>query len=102
MCASQGIDVGSYHLENMAVAAFNHYTGDRSLPKMLHHLFNQAKSLCLTPIADPSGQSPDVSGNLSAGERQQLARGLSRVEGSISRAMNSSSTEAWNNLFGEK
>lgn len=101
ICASQAVDVNSYHLENIAVASFNHYTGERTLSRMLQHLFNQAKKLCLTPIPDPCGQSQDVAGNISAGERQQIAKGMNRIEGKISRALASASTSAWDDLFGE-
>lgn len=60
ICNAQGVAVKSYHLENMALQAFEAYSGQTDLPQMLEHLFSQAKSLCHRPMSDPCGQSSDI------------------------------------------
>lgn len=101
ICHANNIDVKSYHLENMALKSFEHYTGDKTLPRMLKHFLNQAKSLCLKPIPDPSGQSKYVDGNLSKSERGRMARDFSKMETKIDEAMKSKSLERWTALFNE-
>lgn len=99
LCAAQGIEAKSYHLENMAVRAFERYTASRTLPHMLKHFFNQAKAYVLQKMPDPGGQSSDVSNYLTPDGRVQLAKQFQRVERQLDRAMRSSSIEPWQTLF---
>ncbi|MCB9452378.1 MAG: nucleotidyltransferase [Anaerolineaceae bacterium] len=99
ICYSQGIEVKSYHLENMALQAFSNYTGLQTHSQMLRHLFNQAKTLCLHVMSDPCGQSADVSGNLSSRERSKMARDFNSVETAIGDAMSTRSLDPWQRLF---
>ena len=62
ICEANHIGVSSYHLSNLALNAFKFYPGAKTMPKMLHHFFNQAKSLCLKRTPDPSGQTKHVDG----------------------------------------
>src|SRR6266699_2641382 len=52
ICDNKRLEVKSYHLENMALKAFEHCTGSRSEEEMLRHLFNQAKVLVATRMKD--------------------------------------------------
>jgi len=99
ICKAQHVDVKSYHLENLALRAFEHYTGPKTLPSMLRHLFEQAKSLCLKPTRDLTGQSDYVDDRLSITSRQTLARGFRRIEQDLASAMSSTSLEPWEELF---
>lgn len=99
ICYAKGIEIKSYHLENIALQAFSVYTGQKTQSQMLKHLFNQAKTLVLLPMSDPCGQSADITSNLTSNERTKLAKGFSKLENSIETAMTSSSLEPWNDLF---
>lgn len=99
ICDARHIDVKSYHLENMALQAFKQYTGPATLPRMLHHLFQQAQSHCLSPIEDVTGQSKYVDEGISLISRQTLAKSFRAVEREIESAINSKSLEPWKKLW---
>ncbi len=85
ICANQGVDIRSYHLENMALKAFEQYPGSKTMPAMLRHFFSQAKALVLTPMPDVTGQDTHVDRYLgTTSARQRLARQLRQVEQAIS------------------
>jgi hypothetical protein len=87
ICANQGIDVHSYHLENMAMTAFDHYVGPKTAPAMLRHFFAQAKVLTLRPMPDVTGQNAHVDRYLETpAARQRLAKQLRSVEQQIADA----------------
>ncbi len=98
ICDNQGVEVKSYHLENMAVRAFEGYSGAQTYEPMLHHLFNQAKALAASPMKDITGQDTYVDGYLSTGAaRATLARQLADVEQQIAGAEGDS--VAWQRLL---
>jgi predicted nucleotidyltransferase len=99
ICRTREINVESYHLENMALNIFRQYAGERTLPRMLEHLFGQVKSMCLRLTKDPSGQSKYVDEELSISNRQQLAKDFKHVESDLKLAMMSKSLVMWRNLF---
>ncbi len=81
ICGNQGVDVRSYHLENMALKAFEQYAGPKTMPAMLRHFFSQAKVLALTPMPDVTGQETHVDRYLgTTAARQRLARQLRQIE----------------------
>ncbi len=75
-----GIDLKSYHVENMALKAFEHFSGPYSNRSMLRHLLSKSKTLVRQRIADRGGQSNDVSSHLSPQDRIQLSAQLARLE----------------------
>ena len=98
-CDNKGLKVESYHLENMALKAFEHYTGPRSEEDMLRHLFNQAKVLVTTRMKDVTGQEVYVDRYLSSmTARTQMARQLATIEKEIIAAEGNSN--AWKQLLG--
>lgn len=85
ICANEGVEIRSYHLENMALKAFEHYAGPKTMPSMLRHLFSQAKVLALTPMPDVTGQDTHVDRYLgTASARRSVAQQLVRIEQTIS------------------
>lgn len=99
ICANQGVEIKSYHLENMAVRAFEGYTGPRTYQDMLQHFFNQAKAMAPTPMRDITGQDSHVDRYLSTrSARVELARQLSSIEQQIADAKAGSA--AWRRLLG--
>jgi hypothetical protein len=99
ICDNKRLEVKSYHLENMALKAFEHYTGSRSEEDMLRHLFNQAKVLVATRMKDVTGQEVYVDRYLSGKTAHtQLARQLATIEKEIIAA--EGNNHAWRGLLG--
>lgn len=89
ICANQGVDIRSYHLENMAMKAFEQYAGPKTMPAMLRHFFSRAKVLALTPMPDVTGQETHVDRYLeTTAARQRLAQQLRQIEQAINAAEN--------------
>lgn len=87
ICENQGLEVKSYHLSNMAVKAFEQYSGPRSHEAMLRHLFNKTKELTATRMRDITGQGAYVDNYLtSKAQRIRLAQQLGAVEQQIAGA----------------
>ena len=99
ICEHQGLEVKSYHLSNMAVKAFEQYTGPKSYEHMLRHLFNKAKELTATRMRDITGQGAYVDRYLSSNTaRTQMAHQLATIEKEIMAAEGNSN--AWKHLLG--
>ena len=75
-----GIELRSYHVESMAIKAFEHYSGPYSNRIMLRHLLGRSKTLVHQRIADRGGQTADVSSYLSSQDRTKLSDRLSNLE----------------------
>ena len=74
--------LSGYHIESLAIEAFEHYDGGRSLKEMLTHFFESSPTRVLTPIRDSSGQSVHVDGELGQAnslDRQLAADALGRL-----------------------
>lgn len=99
ICEANNIDISSYHLSNLVLNAFDRYPGPKTHQKMVQYFFNQAKSLCLQPIFDPSGQTTYIDGDLSDQQRLRLAQVFDQVENQIDEAINLQSLEKWKDLF---
>lgn len=73
---------GGYHMEALAVAAFQNYSGPRNNRAMLTHFFESAADRIKQPIADVTGQTSqidEVFGPANSPERQRLSARLTRV-----------------------
>lgn len=98
ICANQSVDIRSYHLENMALKAFENYVGPKTIPAMLRHLFSQAKVLALKPMRDVTGQNTHVDTYLATTlDRQRLAKKLRDIEHTLSSAEDDPAT--WQRLL---
>ncbi len=99
ICYNKGAAVESYHLENMALKAFERYSGPWSEEDMLRHLFNQSKVLVATRMKDITGQEVYIDRYLGSQTAQtQLARQLATIEKEIIGAEGNS--DAWRQLLG--
>ncbi len=56
--------ISGYHMESLAIDAFNGYQGPQDPKAMLLHLFTHSMTAALRPIRDPSGQSRHVDDHL--------------------------------------
>jgi hypothetical protein len=91
-----------YHLEALAVAAFQHYSGPRNPKAMLTHLFESAAANVKRPIPDVTGQSHQVDaylGGEGSTKRRKVAEGL---RGVTRRMKNAPSVKAWEALLGDE
>lgn len=98
ICDNRGVEVKSYHLENMAVKAFEHYAGSRSDEDMLRHLFNQAKVLAATRMRDITGQEAYVDRLTSKAQRTMLSQQLAAIEREVAKAEGDGNV--WRSLLG--
>jgi hypothetical protein len=88
-----------YHVEALAIAAFDGYSGPRTPKAMTEHLFDRAQKDVLKPIPDITGQSRYVDSSLGSADSEKR-RGLSRqFRGLVKRMRSASSTSDWQALF---
>jgi len=90
-----------YHVEAMAVAAFEDYRGARTPSAMVEHFFNTASESVTTPIRDVTGQSSYLDSSLGAAgstARGRLSRHFARIADTMGRAQ---SVDAWRAMLGE-
>lgn len=82
ICGKADVGIKSYHLETIALQAFDGYTGSRADADLLGHLFNHAKRAVLRPTPDVTGQETHVDRYLDGepGARTALARRLAAIE----------------------
>ena len=78
-----GIELRSYHVESMALKAFEHFSGPYSYRNMLRYLLSKSRALVHQRIPDRGGQSNDVSSHLSPQNRIQLSKRLASLEGRL-------------------
>ena len=84
-----------YHVEALAVDAFQRYSGPRTPKAMVTHLVRTASDRVLRPIRDVSGQSSYVDESLGQ-ENSTVRRALSRRLAGLARSMeNSRSPDDW-------
>jgi hypothetical protein len=84
---------GGYHMEALAVDAFNGYNGPRNNRAMVTHFFERAAERIKRPLADATGQSKRIDealGSAGSAERQRLSAAQMR---------SASSVEQWRTLF---
>ena len=88
-----------YHVEALALAAFQEYTGPRTPKAMLTHLIDRASHDVLRPIQDATGQSRYVDERLGVRDSPDR-RALSRRLTTLAKAMtNSQSVDGWRALL---
>lgn len=92
--------LSGYHIEAIAVAAFEGYSERRDRASMLKHLIQSASRAVLRPTGDITGQSVHIDSHLGSAlsaERVRIGRDL----GNLSRRLDSSSSASeYRALFG--
>jgi len=94
----------SYHIESIAVNAFENYDGPRDRKSMLLHLTEFASKAVLHPIKDSTGQSlrvDDKMGNSGSLERQRASVAIQRVAVRMKLADSEASVQRWKDLMEE-
>src|SRR5207249_11392868 len=91
--------LSGYHVEALALKAFEGYEGEKVHAKLLKHFFEKASNLVLKPTKDVTGQSTFVDEDLgkSGNERRQaVSTALQRVARRID---NARSVEEWREIL---
>jgi predicted nucleotidyltransferase len=89
-----------YHVEALAVAAFDGYEGPRTPKAMIQRFFEAASAGVVSPIQDATGQSRYVDeslGSAGSAERRNLARALGHI---AKRIQHADSVDEWRGLLG--
>lgn len=90
-----------YHLEALAVAAFESYSGPRNPKAMLTQLISSAAKNVRKPIADVTGQSRHVDEYLGKADSKER-RAMSKSLASLARRMkNAPTVDTWRALLGD-
>jgi len=92
--------VRSYHIETLAVKAFEQYQGGTELPEMVSHFFDYAKEAILKPVPDVTGQQRYVDDYLETRrQRTELAATMKRMFDTIQSA--AQNPDSWERLLSE-
>lgn len=92
-----------YHIESMAIDAFENYAGDKSYKGMLNHLVEYSKKAVLKPIQDRTSQSRNVDDNLGPADspqRVRISQTLERLHGRMKLADSEADENRWEEMMG--
>jgi len=99
---SEPLRLSGYHIESLAIQAFEGYKGRLTLSEMVKYFWYTARAYVLHPIADTTGQSLHVDDYLGPNNialRNQVSKAMGRIITKIERAENSQSIENWKELL---
>ncbi len=94
-----------YHVEALAVEAFQSYAGNFTTKAMLKHLVTYAQTRVMSPMLDTSAQSPAIDINLglpASLPRQLVSDAFGRIARRIELADVRGSLDQWRELFDER
>ena len=98
------VKLSGYHIESLAINAFENYSDSRSRKDMLLHLADYASNAVLHPIADSTGESIHVDDKLGGANSPERQRASASIKGIVAR-MKSGDSEAqldrWKQLMGD-
>ncbi|MCG8557393.1 MAG: nucleotidyltransferase [Proteobacteria bacterium] len=92
-----------YHIEALAVDAFQGYTGPRTTKAMVEHFFTVSAEAIKAPMTDTTGQSAavdDYLGKQGSVERMLVANAMARIARRIRVADGAQSVDHWKELLG--
>jgi hypothetical protein len=98
----ENVRLSGYHIESLAIEAFEGYTGRKTYKDMLQHFCRQATKLVLSPNVDSTGQSVHVDeylGEPNSLRRRQCSAALERLSNRLSRADAHMNVERWKEMF---
>lgn len=101
---SKDVKLSGYHIESLAIEAFENYEAPKTRKAMLMHLAEYASKAVLKPIEDSTGQSvhvDDYFGEANSIERQKTSAALKRISSRMKVADNEGSIEKWKDFMGE-
>jgi hypothetical protein len=98
---SKDAQLSGYHIESLAINAFENYQHDLSYKDMLLHLAEYASKAVLNPIKDSTGQSihvDDYLGSPESSDRKRASAALENVVARMRSAGSEASLEKWKEL----
>ena len=96
--------LSGYHVEALAIRAFEGYSGPHDLKSLLRRFFHSAAEVVLSPVEDVTSQSHHVDEYLGAAaslERRIVSDALARTARRIDNADARKSLSDWRSLFGD-
>lgn len=93
--------LSGYHLESLAIDAFENYRGPRTTYDMIKHFFKEAQARVLSPIADSTGQSlhvDDYLGSKGSQQRSKVSNAIENIVGRIERAESARNIDLWKEI----
>jgi hypothetical protein len=96
--------LSGYHIESLAVNAFEDYEGSRSYKDMLQHLAEYASNAVLHPIEENTGQSihvDDKLGPANSPERQRASASIKRIVTRMKSGDSEAQLDRWMQLMGD-
>lgn len=96
------IKMSGYHIEALAIKAFENYKGETKYSEMLRSICKQAKSLVLHPIEETTGQTDLIDskfGPRNSELRIKLSNHLNRIVNKMDLATASQSKKSWEALL---
>lgn len=103
MLLPKAVRLSGYHIESIAINAFENYEGEKNYKDMLLYLSEQAKDKVMSPMKDETGQSvhvDDYLGTEGSLERKIASTALERIVSRIKLANTEASIERWEDMMG--
>lgn len=100
----EDVRLSGYHIESMAIDAFEGYSGPRSRKDMLLHLTEYASKAVLRPIEDSTGQSihvDDKLGGANSVERERTSASIKRTLARMKSGDSEAQVDRWKQLMGD-
>lgn len=94
--------LSGYHIESLAIEAFESYSGRKTYKDMLQHLCREASKMVLSPITDSTGQSVHVDEYLGSNQshaRKVRSATLERLSNKLGRADAHLASDRWGDVF---
>jgi hypothetical protein len=98
------VKLSGYHIESLAINAFENYKANLTYKDMLQHFTEYASQAVLRPIADSTNQSvhvDDYLGEAESFERQKASAVLARIAARMRSAESENSVDKWKELMGD-
>jgi hypothetical protein len=96
----EGDRLSGYHMEALAMKAFENYVGPKTLKSALTHFFESAAENVRTPVRDVTGQSEHVDDYLGPADSAARRRVSSELSGLARTMRDTRSTDDWRRLLG--
>jgi hypothetical protein len=99
---SEKYKMTGYHLESLAIEAFEKYKGDYSYQNMITHFCKSIAERVTSPIADKTGQSlhvDDYLGSQNSTSRKAISDNYTRLVNKLNSAQGSCDIETWKEIF---
>lgn len=94
--------LSGYHIESLAIEAFEEYSGQRTNREMTRRFWQFAQTQVLRPIVDSTGQSrhvDDYLGGVNSAARRRVSHAIGRIATKIETAETMRSSDIWQEML---